>query len=244
MNITLLNNYDIVICGVAVFLGTAVQAGIGIGLGQVAVPIIALVRPELLPATLLMLACPLTFTMAILERSAIDKRGFSWMFVGRMVGSLIGGWLVTIANDQSIQALSGGLILGAVFLSIQRGFLPIRVESLLSVGFISGIMGTAAVVGGPPLALLYQDRPGPELRSTLSLMFAFGTVFSLLVLWIAGEIQRFHLITALLYTPVMALGYLFGRKIISRLQASTIKIGVLLFSCLGGTAALVLGILR
>ena len=47
---------------------------------------------------------------------------------------------------------------------------------------VSGVMGTAAGIGGPPLALMYQNREGQEIRATLAVAFAMGTVISLLVI--------------------------------------------------------------
>ena len=48
-------------------------------------------------------------------------------------------------------------------------------------------MGTISSVGGPPVALLYQDERGSEVRGTLSSIFAVGALFSLVVLAVVGE---------------------------------------------------------
>jgi hypothetical protein len=39
-------------------------------------------------------------------------------------------------------------------------------------GVVTGLMGTAAAIEGPPLARLYQYDPPPVLRSTLATQFA------------------------------------------------------------------------
>src|SRR3546814_15753694 len=65
--------------------------------------------------------------------------------------------------------------------------LPVRPPTQLVAGVVSGVTGTAAGIGGPPLALLYQHRPGSTIRSTLAAAFLVGTALSLATLAVAGE---------------------------------------------------------
>src|SRR5690606_39990084 len=60
--------------------------------------------------------------------------------------------------------------------------LPVHRSTQLAAGMVSGTTGTAAGIGGPPIALLYQHRAGPVVRSTLSATFLVGTVLSFTVL--------------------------------------------------------------
>ena len=46
-------------------------------------------------------------------------------------------------------------------------------------GSVSGLFATTAAIGGPPVAILYQDRPGPEVRSMLAVLVAVGSALSL-----------------------------------------------------------------
>lgn len=224
-------------------MGALIQTGIGLGLGLVAVPIIALISPGLLPVSLLILAFPLTVLLAVVDRSSLDQRGFAYMFMGRVVGSLLGGWMIVIASEHAIQVLAGGLIIAAVAISLTRAFLPIDRNTLIGVGIASGVMGTAAVVGGPPLALLNQNRPGSELRSTLSMIFAFGTAFSLIVIWLAGEVHRHQLIASLVFMPLIAVGFLFGRRFAALMHEPKLRTSVLILSSMSGAAALFRGLL-
>jgi uncharacterized protein len=70
----------------------------------------------------------------------------------------------------------------------------------------SGIMGTTAAIGDPPVDLVYQDRPSAELRSTLSLAFVVGVIMSLVGLTIAGKVQGWHA----LFAFELLLGLLLG----------------------------------
>ena len=53
--------------------------------------------------------------------------------------------------------LFGGLILLGVCLSLSGLRLPPIRGVLVGAGALSGVMGTVASIGGPPMALLYQD---------------------------------------------------------------------------------------
>ena len=68
-------------------------------------------------------------------------------------------------------------------------------------------MGTMAAVGGPPIALLLQHSPGPQLRGTLSGFFVLGASVSLLALIVIGRFGLPELWLALLLLPGILLGF-------------------------------------
>ena len=80
--------------GVLILAGTITQGTIGFGLGTIATPIIALIRPELVPTLILLLAlCISSYTLARTYRET------SWRVVGisslaRIPGSLVGAWAI------------------------------------------------------------------------------------------------------------------------------------------------------
>lgn len=67
-------------------------------------------------------------------------------------------------------------------------------------------MSTISSIGGPPLALVYQNSRGPVLRANLSVLFMIGCVISLIALSIIG---RFHL-ADLAYSLVLIVGVVMG----------------------------------
>lgn len=58
---------------------------------------------------------------------------------------------------------------------------------LVAVGLITGITETSTGVGGPPLALAFQHKAAPVLRSTVALCFLVGEVISVIVLAVSGK---------------------------------------------------------
>jgi uncharacterized membrane protein YfcA len=59
--------------------------------------------------------------------------------------------------------------------------------SLFGAGILSGIMGTLAGVGEPPMELLYQHQKGPVVRGTLAGFLGVGAMISLLFLLLVGK---------------------------------------------------------
>jgi uncharacterized protein len=77
----------------------------------------------------------------------------------------------------------------------------------LLAGIASGAGGTAASIGGPPIALLYQDEAGPRIRGTLSAYFVLGSVTSIVALAAAGQVPSESLASAALLTPFLLVGF-------------------------------------
>jgi len=102
-------------------------------------------------------------------------------------------------------------------------------------------MGTAAGIGGLPLALMYQNPEGQEIRATLAVAFAMGTAISLLVLALAERVGLDHLL-ALELLLALLLG-LWGAGFFARLLSGRwLRPALLLFAAVSGFAALLLDI--
>ena len=90
-----------VIAGV-IFLAACLQASSGFGMGMLAAPVVALVDPALLPATLILLAFLVTVMVTVRERQRLDLRGTGWALAGRIPGSFLGAWLVTVLSREGL----------------------------------------------------------------------------------------------------------------------------------------------
>jgi uncharacterized membrane protein YfcA len=103
---------------VMVAFGALIQGSIGFGLGFAAAPTMALVRPEAVPATLLILTIPMVVIMVLRERSSINVRGFLLITAGRIPGTLA-CVLILVAVPASLLAMVLGLlILAGVIMSV------------------------------------------------------------------------------------------------------------------------------
>lgn len=227
----------------AVTLGSLVQGALGFGLSLVVAPTLTLVQPDALPATILFLALPMTAVMALRERGAVDGRGVAFASAGRVVGTAGGVALVSAVADDRLSVLVGAVIVAAVALSVFGPALEPGARTTLLAGTASGVMGTVAAVGGAPLALAYQTRPGPEVRSTLAVVFVVGTLVSLGALAVVGHVRAWHALLALELTPAMALGLALSGRAASLLDRAWLRPAILTFAALGGAAAVAEGLL-
>jgi uncharacterized membrane protein YfcA len=80
---------ELLVLFVAVAVWAVVQGSIGFGFALVAVPVLTLLRPEALPATVLLLVTPMA-AMALRKRCAVDVPGLVYLVSGRLVGTLGG----------------------------------------------------------------------------------------------------------------------------------------------------------
>jgi uncharacterized protein len=199
-----------IIAGV-IFLAACLQASSGFGMGMLAAPVIAIVDPALLPATLILLALLVTVMVTVRERQSLDLRGTGWALVGRVPGSFLGAWLVTALSRDGLAWMVVAVVLSGLVLA-GRGWAPRPVRvNLIAAGAASGIMGTATSIGGPPMALVWQGHSGPRLRGTMSAFFMAGSSISLLMLWITGTVTEDILVLALWMVPAAVGGYAASR---------------------------------
>jgi uncharacterized membrane protein YfcA len=226
---------------IAVAAGAVVQGSIGFGYAFVAVPTMALLYPEALPVTPLLLALPMTALMTAREWHSIDVTGFFLITVSRAAGTAAGVALLVLVPASSLSVIVGLLITAVALLSFFSPNFEVTNKTRIAGGMASGITSTTAAIGGPPLALIYQDRSGAELRSTLSISFVVGTVMSLAALAFAGKVQGWHFLLALQLLPGLLVGLWSSRWVIKYLDERWLRPAVLTFAAVAGLTVAFLG---
>lgn len=196
---------------VIITMGAMLQGSLGFGLGPLAVPLLLLIDPGFIPGPMLLASIFLTFSVFRRERSDFHKEGFGWVISGRILGSALGAGLLIIIPNENLNLLYGSLIILAVILSVSGWRLRMVPKNFLFAGTLSGMMATAAAIGGPSMALVYQHGSGPRLRSTLSAIFLIGSFIALLFLFIAGKLGIPELIRALILLPGIVTGFYLSR---------------------------------
>ncbi|MYK89610.1 MAG: TSUP family transporter, partial [Acidobacteria bacterium] len=137
---------------VLTFVGSTLQGAIGFGMGLLAAPLLILLDPRFVPAPILACTLVLTLLMAYRERHAIDLRGIKWAMLGRVAGTVVAGGILAIVAADTLVLLFGILILAAVAMSVSGLRFAPTGRALVAAGVLSGVLGTVAAVGGPPLA--------------------------------------------------------------------------------------------
>jgi len=222
-----------------VLVGACLQGALGFGLGLVSAPVLVMLNPDLVPGALLAMGVPLAFSMAWRERADLDLKSVRWAIAGRVPGTIVGSLSVALLSRQALSIGFGVVILGAVAVSlIGLAVVPTR-TNLFIAGVASGITGTATSVGGPPIALVYQQMTGPQVRAALSAYMVAGSIGSLLALAAVGELEVSDLVIALSLSPVVMAGFGLSRRAISVVDRGFTRPAVLGFAALSGCSIII-----
>ncbi len=225
------------IMGIVVF-GAMLQGSVGFGLGPFAVPLLVLIDPSYIPGPLIMAAVSLTVLMYRREGHAMDKEGFSWAIAGRLAGTVLGALTLLLVPKDKLSLMYGLMVLIAVALTGSGLKLKMNHRNLLLAGTLSGMMGTAAAIGGAPMAMLYQHDSGPRIRGTLSAIFIVGTLLALTGLTVIGKFGMAEIVRALLLLPAIVLGFYLSKFSSALLDKGYLRPAILTVSA--GAAAILL----
>jgi uncharacterized membrane protein YfcA len=204
----------------------------------VAAPVISLVEPRLMPQVMLWLAFTYPLVTLSAEREDIHWAGLGWSLPSRVLGTGVGVAAVATFSSQALGLAVAVMVLAAVLVTWLAVRPPMTRSSLVAAGLVGGFAGTATSIGGPPLAILYQDRPPRQIRTTLAVYFMIGAALSLVGLGLAGELDAHHALIAAALAPVLPLGAALGRALRPRLPERRVR-GAVLIVC--ASSALVLG---
>jgi uncharacterized membrane protein YfcA len=217
----------VVLIGLVVMLGAYVQAVVGLGLGLLSAPVVALVAPSLVPVLTLWLALLISGLNLVDEHEHVDWRSTAWSLPARLPGTVLGAWLVASFTAQQIGVALAVMVLLAVALSVHTVDVPLNPATLATAGFVAGATGTATSIGGPPIALLYQRGHPEGVRATLSVFFFVGVILSLGSLEISGSLDREPSLLALVMSPGVVVGYVVGRRTRGLVDGDVFRWGVL-----------------
>lgn len=237
-----LSGWELTACLSIVAIGAYVQGSIGFGMNLIATPVIALIDPAAVPGAMVLLALPLTATMAAREHHHADWHGVRWILAGWLPGVIIGVAVVSVVATDTLTAIVGGLILVAVALNLVHSNLRVTRSTAAVAGVAGGAMGATAAISGPPLALLYQHQSGETIRATLALCFVSGALMTTVGLALAGELRVEQLMLSLTLLPALAVGIALSARTTRWLAGRSLRPAVLSFAAVAGTAALIRGI--
>lgn len=219
--------------------GATVQGSIGFGLNVVAAPLLVLIDTRLVPGPALLAAFVLATLLGVRERRAIDRRGTGWILLGRVPGTVLGVYVVASLSSDGLAIALATTVLVAVGLSATGWRLERTVPVLTGTGAVSGLMGTVSSIGGPPVALLYQDAAGSRLRGTLSAIFSVGALMSVALLAATGHFGTDELAVSAVLVPGVLVGFACSRWTSRWIDARSARPLVLGLSAASAVAALV-----
>jgi uncharacterized membrane protein YfcA len=214
--------------------GALLQGSVGFGLGLIGVPLLVLIDPVYVPGPVLFAAFFLNLLIFLRERHAIHIKGLHWAVIVRITGAISGAMILIAIPQKSVSVMFGLMVLLAIGISLV-GFHPkLTSTNIFGAGVASGIMGTTSSIGGPPMALIYQKQEGPTIRGTLSGIFIFGTIISLIALTIIGRFGFGEINATAVLMPGVFLGFLLSNRSTKILDRGFTRTAVLVTSAISG----------
>lgn len=237
---------EVLLLGAVVMMVAAtVQGTVGMGFALVSVPILSLVHPALAPEPQILMVFPLLCMMVWRERSAVELGGVGWILLGRLPGALVGLLLLKTFVGASLDILLALIVLSAVAILAFADKIAKRTRPWqFGAGFVSSVMSVVSSIGGPPIALLYRNDPGPTVRANLSVVFAFGCVLTIVTRVLGEELTLVHAQTAALLLPGVLLGFLASKRARALVDGRGLRPWILALSaaaCLGLLVRALLG---
>lgn len=229
--------HELLLCLGIVYVAAVLQMSVGMGFGMLASPLVALIKPEIVPASIMIVGLVVAFSGAWRERNEIDFKELQLGVGGRVIGSAAAfGVLLTITDTKAFLLVFGVLTLLAVLITAGGTKFVFNHMNLLALSVVSGLMGTITAVGAPPMAIIYHNRPPELVRPTLNAFFASGCILGLISLAASGWLRQEAFFAAVLFLPAMILG-IYSSRFFRGLSAKWLS-RILL--CLSGIAALML----
>ena len=224
-------------CFGVVAVASVLQMSVGMGFGMLAAPMIALIKPEIVPGAILTMGLVVAFSGAWRERKNISFNELKLGFGGRFVGSMMAFICLLFIPDIDAFLITFGLIMLIAILITASGLqLQFNDKNLLGLSVVSGVMGTMTAVGAPPMAIIYHDRPPATVRPTLNAFFGAGSVLGMVSLSVSGWLDFYDIVAAILLLPALVLGVIIAEPFKS--MPSRVLSRVLLF--LSSIASLIL----
>lgn len=205
------------------------KAGVGGGLGIMAVPLMALVVPPVQAAGVLM---PLLLFMDIFTLRTywgiFDRQNLMILLPGSVVGVVVGGLTFSYMNDDMIRILVGAIaILFTLYRWIGLRLLhraadhraaPNRATGALWAG-VGGFTSVVAHGGSPPVHIYLLPRRLEKqiFVGTTVVLFALVDVMKLIPYALLGTLDAANLTTALFLAPAAPVGIWLGLHFQKRL---------------------------
>ena len=218
--------------------GAVVQGTVGFGINLVAAPILVLIDPHLVPVPIIVASLVLNLLVGRRDRGERPWHAMRWPIAGQIPASVAGAATVAVVSERGLAVLFGVLVLIGVALSVVGGHHRPTSRLGFAAGAASGFMGTTTGIGGPPIALVYQHEPGPQLRAALSRFFAVGSVAALASLLVFGQFHLSDLALAAGLLPGVVVGFWLSRHTVHRLDRAWLRPALLAVS--GASAVVVL----
>jgi uncharacterized membrane protein YfcA len=197
---------SIFVANLVVAIAAFLQASVGVGFAMIAVPLLLLLDPQLVPVPVLTAMTVLAAAMLVRERSEFDREGTLALMPG-LVAGVAAAILFSPMLPATMDAVFGALIIAAVLWSVWGPVISVTRRTLFVAGTVAGAMGTISGLHGPALALAYQHYAPAQARATIAGIFVIASILSIAALLLTGASGGGDLIAGLGLLPGTLLGF-------------------------------------
>ena len=229
-----------------IFIATLVRSTFGFGESLIAVPLLVLLIP-------IKVAVPLSVLISILiaafvvvqDRKQIHFNSAKWLIVFAAIGIPIGLLLLIYGNENLTKLILGILIiLYSIHSLLSKSNFKLESDNkfwLLICGFLSGVLGGAYGLNGPPLVVYGNMRnwTAKHFRATLQAYFLPASIIGMFGYWYKGlwvsTVSHYFLISIPVIIPAILLGRYFNHQLkeatfLRYIYLGLIGVGVVLIS--------------
>jgi uncharacterized membrane protein YfcA len=192
---------------VVVLVTSTVQGTLGFGANLLAMPILVQLDPMLVPGPAIVPTVVLSVSILLRNRRSVHLDPVANALVGRAAGTGVGVAALAVLSDRGIGLVVALVVLAAVAAIAAEVSAPRTRANMITAGLLSGFGGTTAGIGGPPVALMFADTSGPEVRGSMSAFFIVGSAMTFVGLRLADRFGLTEIWLGLTLIPAALVGF-------------------------------------
>jgi len=210
-----------------IFVASIFRSAFGFGESLVAVPLLALFMPLDVAVPLsVLVSVTIAGFVVVQDHQKIHLKSAGNLIVYAMMGIPLGLWLLVHVAESGVKLGLGVLIICfAIYLLIGRQLKALAEDHrwwLLGCGLLSGILGGAYGINGPPLVIYGAKRgwTAQHFRATLQAYFLIASLVGVLGYWYTGLLNMVLLRYFLWSLPAVIPAILIGRILNARMEGA------------------------
>lgn len=208
-----------------VFSATVFRSAFGFGESLIAVPLLALLMPLDVAVPLsVFISITIAAFVVVQDHKKIHFKSAANLTIYACIGIPVGLWLLTHVPELAVKLGLGLLIIAfAIYLLSGTKLTELKDDNrwwLFSCGLLSGILGGAYGINGPPLVIYGAKRrwSAQHFRATLQAYFLVASTAGIIGYWVNGLLSQSLLKYYLWSLPALLPAIIIGRKINSALH--------------------------
>jgi len=220
-------NATVIKIDIIIFFATIFRSAFGFGESIIAVPLLALFMPlEVAVPLSVFISVTIAGFVVVQDRKKIHFKSAGWLIVYAIIGIPLGLWLLTHVSEAWVKCILGTVIIAfSIYLLTGTRLKALKQDDgrwLFGCALLSGILGGAYGINGPPLVIYGAKRgwTAQHFRATLQAYFLAASLAGVLGYWYSNLITRELMCYFLFALPVLVPAILIGRYINSKMQGS------------------------